>query len=294
VNDPKELQRTALVTGGSSGVGLAVAEALGKRGYKLWIAGRSSEKGAAAVARLRPHCPAGVEFLPLDVTLFAAIEQFVRALKPQLDGRLDTLVHSVGVVNVKRVVSADGLEEGWATQFLGRYLLTEAFTPELSNADDGRVVFVSARAPKKPHLYEDDPSLAKNFTFMRATRQNQSACVLYEQTYAAEHPNGPAINGATPGIVKNTGISRSLPSLIRVIGRGAFAILGTATERAATNLVALASDPALKGVSGFYFPQPQNIAIRQKLAYEQNQLESLHRVVDRYAEFRRTLLTPDP
>jgi NAD(P)-dependent dehydrogenase (short-subunit alcohol dehydrogenase family) len=97
-----------------------------------------------------------VAFLPLDVTRFKGIEEFVRELRPQLGGRLDALVHSAGVVTTKRVVSADGLEEDWATQVLGRYLLTEAFTPELSHADDGRVVFV---APKVPRLFEDDPSL---------------------------------------------------------------------------------------------------------------------------------------
>lgn len=291
MSEHKELQRTAVVTGGSSGIGLAVAQALGKKGYKLWISGRSSEKGAAAVAHLRPHCPAGVEFLPLDVTLFAGIEQFVRTLRPRLDGRLDALVHSVGVVNTKRVVSTDGLEESWATQFLGRYLITEALTPELSNADDGRVVFVSARVPNRPHLFEDDPSLGENFTFMRATRQNQSACALYEQMYAAEHPNGPTINGATPGIVKNTDINRSLPGPIRVISRGAFAVLGITVEQAATNLVALASDPALKGVSGCYFPQPQNVAKRQKLAYDAEQVESLRRVLANYAEIRSALLS---
>ncbi|MBP2328905.1 hypothetical protein JOF56_009290 [Kibdelosporangium banguiense] len=292
MGERKEMPRTAIVTGGNSGIGLAAAKALGKKGYKIWIAGRSAEKGATAVARLRPHCPAGVEFLPLDVTLFAGIEQFVRTLKPQLGGRLDALVHSVGVVgNGKRVVSADGLEEGWATQFLGRYLLTEAFTPELSNADDGRVVFVSAQAPKNPRLFEDDPSLEKNFTIMRAIGQNQSACVLYEQMYAAEHPNGPAINGATAGLVKNTGINRSLPGFIRAISKGIFAVFGITVEQSATNVVALASDPALKGVSGYYFSKPQNVQKRQKLAFDEERVASLRRVLAKYATVRSALLT---
>ena len=287
----EEKPRTALVTGGNSGIGLAVAEALGKKGYKVWIAGRTAEKGAAAVARLRPHCPAGVEFLPLDVTLFAGIEQFVRALKPQLGGRLDALVHSIGVVNVKRVVSADGLEEGWATQFLGRYLLTEAFTPELSNSDDGRVVFVSAQAPKNPHLFEDDPSLEKNFSAMRAIGQNQSACALYEQMYAAEHPDGPAINAATAGLVRNTGVNRSQPAVVRAIFSGLFALVGITTEQSAKNVVALASDPALKGVSGYYFPKPQNLEKRRQHAYDAEHVASLRRVLDKYEAVRSALIT---
>ena len=291
MSEHTEIPRTAVVTGGTSGVGLAVAEALGKKGYQVWIAGRSVEKGAAAVARLRSQCPAGVEFLPLDVTLFAGMEQFVSTLRPQLGRRLDALVHSTGVVNTKRVVSADGLEESWASQFLGRYLLTEAFTPELSNADDGRVVFVSAQAPKTPRLFEDDPSLEENFTVMRATGQNQSACVLYEQMYAAEHPNGPAINGATAGLVRDTGITRSMSGFAKAVTDVLFPVIGITAEQSAMNVVALAGDPALKGVSGFYFSKPQNLEKRQKLAFGDEHVASLRRVLAHHAAVRSALLT---
>ncbi len=111
MSETKIMPRTAVVTGGNSGVGFAVAEALGKKGYKVWIVGRNTEKGMAAVARLRPNCPAGITFLQLDVMLFSSIEQFIRTIKPQLGGRLDALVHSMGTVGTKRKVSADGLEE---------------------------------------------------------------------------------------------------------------------------------------------------------------------------------------
>lgn len=285
------MPRNAVVTGGNSGVGLAVAEALGKKGYKVWIAGRNVEKGAAAVERLRPHCPAGITFLQLDVMLFSGIEQFVRALRPQLDGRLDALVHSMGVVNTERKVSADGLEEGWATQFLGRYLITEAFILELSNSDDGRVVFVSANAPKKPQLFEDDPSLEKNYSNMRAIKQNQSAAVLYEQMYAAEHPNGPAINGAVAGIVRDTGIARAQSGFAKAMGRVLYSLIGITPAQSAMNIVALASNPALKDISGYFFSKPQDLEKRQKLAYDKTHVESLHRLLERYESVRSKLLS---
>ena len=291
MSESNEMPPTAVVTGGNSGIGLAVAEALGKKGHRVWIAGRNAKKGGAAVERLRPCCPAGIEFLPLDVTLFAEIEQFVGKIKSQLGGRLDALVHSTGVVNTKRVVSEDGLEEGWATQFLGRYLLTESLTPELSNVEDGRVVFVSARPPKKPRLFEDDPSLEKHFTTFRAIAQNQSACALYEQMYSAEHPSGPAINGAVAGLVRDTGISRAQPGFIRMANRAVFSVVGITPEQSAKNIVALASDPALKGVSGYYFSKPQHLEKRRKLAYDEAQVTSLRRVLARYAEIRSALLS---
>lgn len=285
------MPRTAVVTGGNSGVGLAVAEALGKKGFKVWIAGRNAEKGAAAVARLQPHCPAGIAFLQLDVMLFRNIEHFVRTLRPQLGGRLDALVHTMGIVTTKRKVSADGLEEGWATQFLGRYLITEAFTPELSKSDDGRVVFVSAQAPKQPQLFEDDPSLEKNFSNSRVVLQNQSACRLYEQVYAAEHPSGPAINSALAGIVRDTGITRMQPGFAKVVAVVMYSLIGITPAQSATNVVALASEPALKGVSGYWFSKPQDLEKRQKLAYDETHVASLRRLLSKYADIRNTLLS---
>lgn len=290
MSEGKGMPRTAVVTGGNSGVGLAVAEALGKKGYKVWIAGRNAEKGAAAVARLRPHCPAGIEFVQLDVMLFSGVEQFVHTLRPQLGGRLDVLVHSMGIVATKRKVSADGLEEGWATQFLGRYLITKAFTPELSKSGDGRVVFVSANAPKKPQLF-DDPSLEKNFSNMLAITLNQPACRLYEQMYADEHPSGPSINGAVPGVVRDTGIAREQPGFARAIASVMYSLIGITPAQSATNIVALASDPALKGISGYWFSKPQNLEKRQKLAYDETQVASLRRLLGRYAGVRNTLLS---
>lgn len=287
----KDILRTALVTGGNSGVGLAVAEALGKKGYKVWIAGRNAGKGAAAVAQLRPHCPAGIAFLQLDVMQFSSIEQFVRTLRPQLGGQLDALVHSMGIVSTKRKVSVDGLEESWATQFLGRYLITEAFTPELSNSEDGRVVFVSANAPKEPQLFEDDPSLEKNYSNSRAITQNQSACRLYEQMYAAEHPSGPSINGAVPGVVRDTGIIREQSTFAKAIGKVMYSIIGITPAQAAMNIVALASDSALKDISGYFFSKPQDLEKRQKLVYDETHVESLRRLLKRYEGIVKTLLS---
>lgn len=282
--------RTALVSGGNSGIGFAIAKGLGKKGYKVWIAGRSAEKGAAAAAQLGPFCPAGVEFLPVDLTLFGRIEEFVRTLRPRLAGRLDALVHTTGVNNLKRIVSADGLEEGWATQFLGRYLLTEAFTPELSNSADGRVVLVRGQVPKVPHLFEDDVSLASNYSVMRSIEQSQSACSLYEQMYAAEHPNGPALNAGVAGLVRDTGIFRSQPGALKATMTALSVAIGMTPEQAAASFIALASDPALKGVSGYFFPQPRRLEKRVKLAFDRDQIEALRRVLDQYAAIRKTLL----
>jgi NAD(P)-dependent dehydrogenase (short-subunit alcohol dehydrogenase family) len=274
------MARTALVTGGNSGIGLAIAEALGNAGWRLWLVGRDAQKGAQAVERLSPVTPAGVEFLRADFGAAAEVKRFAQDFKSRCGGRLDALVCSTGVLNSKRTLTSDGTEETWAAQFVCRYLLTEALTPELSAVGDGRVVFVGAPLTRSARLYEDDLTLAKNYSMLRAAQQSQLACQLYIQAYAARHPKGPTINGGHVGLA-STGILRGANGFIR----GMFSLMGplvTITpERAAKNFIAMASDPALKGVTGYFFPKPEKLEKRNQLAFDNDLQAQFERIRDR-------------
>jgi NAD(P)-dependent dehydrogenase (short-subunit alcohol dehydrogenase family) len=87
--------RAALVTGASSGIGLAIAHALGEEGYGLTVAARRPEKLAAAVEELRA---AGHEVEEVAANLRAEedVQRVVAAHRDRF-GRLDMLVNSAGV-----------------------------------------------------------------------------------------------------------------------------------------------------------------------------------------------------
>jgi len=87
--------RAALVTGASSGIGLAIAHALGGEGYGLTVAARRPEKLAAAAGELRG---AGyeVEALAANLTAEEDVQRVVAAHRDRF-GRLDVLVNSAGV-----------------------------------------------------------------------------------------------------------------------------------------------------------------------------------------------------
>jgi NAD(P)-dependent dehydrogenase (short-subunit alcohol dehydrogenase family) len=87
--------RTALITGGSSGIGLAIARALGEDGYRLTVSARRPEKLEDAVKGLTD---AGIEAqaVPANMADEDAIKQVVEAHRERY-GRLDVLINNAGV-----------------------------------------------------------------------------------------------------------------------------------------------------------------------------------------------------
>src|SRR5688572_4616045 len=90
--------KVCLVTGGSRGLGLAIARELGRRGARLVICGRTSEDLVFAKQDLEQR---GVEVLalPCDVTDPAQVEYMVSETRRQL-GAIDVLVNNAGIIVV--------------------------------------------------------------------------------------------------------------------------------------------------------------------------------------------------
>lgn len=88
-------QRAAIVTGASSGIGLAIARMLGEEGFGLTLAARKPDKLEAAAAELR-DAGADVEVVPADVSDEEAIRTVVQRHGERF-GRLDVLVNNAGV-----------------------------------------------------------------------------------------------------------------------------------------------------------------------------------------------------
>jgi NAD(P)-dependent dehydrogenase (short-subunit alcohol dehydrogenase family) len=121
--------KAALVTGGSSGIGLAIARTLGEDGYALTLASRTREKVETAAAEL------GAEAVAADVSNEHDCERLVAAHAAR-HGRLDVLVNSAGVGFAGRLESTTAKQ--WELQFgvnvRGIFLVTRAALPLLKES----------------------------------------------------------------------------------------------------------------------------------------------------------------
>jgi NAD(P)-dependent dehydrogenase (short-subunit alcohol dehydrogenase family) len=119
-------QRAALITGGSSGIGLAIARMLRDEGFELTLASRRPEKVEAAAAEL------GAAAVAADVANEESCERLV-AEHHERFGRLDMLVNSAGIGIAGRVedLSAKQFDLQVGVNLRGLFLVTKAAIPLL-------------------------------------------------------------------------------------------------------------------------------------------------------------------
>ncbi|MHB8332273.1 MAG: SDR family NAD(P)-dependent oxidoreductase [Candidatus Dormibacteria bacterium] len=140
----KELGRAALITGGTSGIGLATAERLGEDGYALVLTGRDQQRGEAAVAGLRA-AGRDAHFVAADARDPGAASAAVGVVRQRF-GRLDLLVASAGVGVVAPLIDTPPaqLERLLAVNVLGCLIQVQAARELLAASRPAAVVLVSS------------------------------------------------------------------------------------------------------------------------------------------------------
>ena len=137
--------RTFLVTGANTGIGLTTAEGLARRGGRVYVASRSAEKGAAAVAAIQAATGnSEVSFLPLDLADLDSVRACA-ALFLERGEPLHVLVNNAGVAG-RRGLTRQGFELTFGVNHLGHFVLTNALLGCLEASAPARVVTVASDA----------------------------------------------------------------------------------------------------------------------------------------------------
>jgi 3-oxoacyl-[acyl-carrier protein] reductase len=131
----------ALVTGGSAGIGLAIAQTLAASGAKVAITGRDEKRLAAAAKSL------GALAIRADVAREADVERTYREVLKEFGG-LDILVNNAGVGTFKSLVDLDlaGFEATFATNVTGAMLMGREAAKHFTQRGKGNIVNISSTA----------------------------------------------------------------------------------------------------------------------------------------------------
>ncbi|MFI5725388.1 oxidoreductase [Streptomyces cyaneofuscatus] len=153
---PDQTGRVAVVTGANSGLGLATARALARRGGRVILAVRDKEKGRRAVADIAAGQPdAQLEVRGLDLADLDSVRAFSDALHAERP-RLDLLVNNAGVMAPPRSSGAQGHELQFAANHLGHFALTGLLLDLLEQGQDPRITTVTSVNHRKASLDFDN------------------------------------------------------------------------------------------------------------------------------------------
>lgn len=237
--------RTVVVTGASSGIGLAAAEELARRGHQVALVGRDKDRLDTALSLVRQAAsgPAPAAF-QAD---FAVLDE-VRALAERLAAaypRIDVLANNAGALIPRRVTTVDGFEATIQTNHLASFLLTHLLRERLVG---GRVVNTSSQL-HRGLLDPDDLSLARRrYLPLLMYASSKQANILFTAEAARRWPDTLSTAFA-PGTVRTRfgNDSWSIGPFFRV----AFWLRTPA--KGAETLVWLAEAPAGELVNGGYY-----------------------------------------
>ncbi|MCH4091874.1 SDR family oxidoreductase [Acetobacter sp.] len=176
---PSQKGRSAVITG-TRGLGLETARALTRAGGEVILAGRNPQKGMEAVATIRAEIPsANISFEEVDLASLKSVAAFAARLRHQRDG-LDLLVNNAAVMNPpKRLVTEDGFELQFGTNYLGHFALTAHLLPLLRSGKDARVVTLSSIAARGGAIDFDDLQAHRRYRPMQVYGQSKLACLMF-------------------------------------------------------------------------------------------------------------------
>ncbi|KAL1792264.1 hypothetical protein ACET3X_010015 [Alternaria dauci] len=142
----KLTNKTILITGCSSGLGIETARALAATGARIFCTARSLEKGRTALAEILS--PGKVDLLHLDLESLASVRTFAAEFLKASGGKIHILINNAGIMAVPQSKTIDGFESQFGVNHLAHFLLFQLLKPALlassTPTSASRVVAVSS------------------------------------------------------------------------------------------------------------------------------------------------------
>ena len=179
-NIPDQAEKTIVITGANSGLGLESTLALAEKGAHIVMACRDTNKGWAAMAPILDANPtASLEVMPLDLADLNSVRSFSEAFSNK-HNRLDILMNNAGVMALpKHWETADGFEMQFGTNHLGHFALTGLLLDHLLSTPNSRVVTTSSNAHKIGRIQFDNINAEKSYSQWGAYCQSKLANLLF-------------------------------------------------------------------------------------------------------------------
>lgn len=277
---PRMDGKTVVLTGGTSGLGLAAAKQMASLGADVVVVARDEEKLARVSSLLGERGSSE----KADLSIMAEVRDLAGRLA-DLD-RIDVLINNAGALFNERKETSEGIERTFALNLLGHYILTEELIPKLAASAPSRIINMSSGGMYtqkiRPHDLETTRIEYKGPDAYARTKRGQ---VILSEMWADRLANqGIVAHAMHPGWADTPGVEGALPGFRKIVGR----FLRTAEQGADTMVWLAASVEGGEKTGKFWLDRqerPTHYLDRTKASDEKRQefLEQMEEYAQRSA-----------
>jgi len=235
-----------ILTGATRGIGQAAAVELARQGAEVAVVGRDPErvKAVAREALAAGQGPSVHEYVA-DLSLMAEVRTLAEEIRSRHQS-IDVLANNAGALFASRRTTAEGLEQTFALNHLGPFLLTNLLRDRLAG---GRVVTTASDAHTRGQLALEDLQSESSYSAMRVYGTSKLCNILFTRELARRAPELHA-NCFHPGVVR-TGFGKNENGVWKIL-----TTLGSpffrSPQRGASSLVWLALSDQAAELNGEY------------------------------------------
>lgn len=246
------MTKTIVITGATSGLGLASARDLAGAGHTVLLLARDPVKCDRVKSELQQAGNQNVHSYPIDLGKFEEVRTAGKRIVQDF-GVVDVLLNNAGIWNSKRLLNEQGIEQVFAVNHLAYFLLTHQLYPSLAQSRNARIVNVGSDSHFHGKLHFDDLTLKSNYHGLRSYAQSKLANVMFTYELHRRKPE-PHLdtNCVQPGLVK-TDIGLKNTKWLHQLAWRFRRRSGVPSEEGAKTQVHLSASPEVKGMSGKYW-----------------------------------------
>jgi len=213
------LGKRVVITGATSGLGLAMAQGALSLGAEVCFVARNRTKAERVAAELSQSAPGRVSWVLADMGDLGAVREAAKEIQ-RLGGAIHGLVHNAGALDAHYSTSPQGLEQTLASHLVGPFLLTGLLMDSLCAGAPSRVIWVASGGMYAEPLCVDALEMTATeydgvLAYARAKRAQVCVSELQAERF---RQRGVSVHAMHPGWADTAGVARGLPRFHRLLG----------------------------------------------------------------------------
>lgn len=268
--------KTALITGATSGIGSVIAEELVRKGYRLIILGRSTQKLDLLGDHLSSIDPNVIlDKILCDMSSFSSIKKACEQIRESYKS-IDLLLLNAGLWNFQFIETIDKLEETLQVNLLAPIALFNELKVLIPTNQQAKVIF-TASGLHQGTISFSDIQFREKFSGFKAYRQSKLGILMLTRWLSKQPENaGISFYSVHPGMV-NTELGRSAGWFSRTI----FKLFGKSKEKGAQTHIHLINTNCQELNSGEYYANSK-VTKTTSYSYNMETAEKLWKVVQNF------------